>query len=106
MWLVPVLWEAARVLTPYTLDVRTLEETRDRNSWLVYLNGPPPRDWWVDREMPRILAAELIYPVILHPHGWLMDGYHRVGKVILAGGHSIQAVKFTWETLPPPFRVY
>jgi len=54
----------------------------------------------VEPELERIRSADLDYPIILHPNGWVMDGMHRIGKRLLAGELTIQAVQFDSNTLP------
>lgn len=103
-WEVSVLWEAAKGLTPETVDLTTLDETTELNLWICH---------WRDTthpkmvpELARIEAADLSYPVILHPAGWLMDGCHRVARALMTGRTTVQAVRFTPETLPPPWDAY
>jgi hypothetical protein len=55
-------------------------------------------------EMKRVMDADLSYPVILHPDGWLMDGFHRVARALREGRDIIPAVRFTAEALPTPDR--
>lgn len=101
-WEVPRLWEASAALPAELLDVHSLEEVHDADLWLSYYRHPThPK---MVPELDRIEAADLAYPVILHPDGWLMDGWHRVAKVLRSGGTKIRAVRFTVESLPPPDR--
>lgn len=82
------------------VEVRTLPELTDPGNWLT---GLP--DWghpWVEPEVPRIHAADLSYPILFHPDGWLMDGYHRVAKALWLGRTHLPCVRFTGFTLPPP----
>lgn len=100
-WEVPVLWEAAKDLTPETVELATLDEVTDPNLWICHWRDPThPR---VAPELARIEAADMSYPVIFHPAGWLMDGMHRIAKTLMAGGSTVQAVRFTPDTLPPPW---
>lgn len=100
-WEVPVLWEAAKGLTPETVELAILNEVTDPNFWICHWRDPThPR---VTPELARIEAADLSYPVIFHPAGWLMDGMHRVAKTLMSGGTTVQAVRFTQDTLPPPW---
>jgi len=100
-WEVGVLWEAAKGLTPETVDLTTLDEATDPNQWVFHWRDPTHP--WVVPELARIEAADLSYPVIFHPAGWLMDGMHRVAKTLMSGRTTIQAVRFTPDTLPPPW---
>ena len=97
-WVVADLWESARGLEPFELDLRDLPELSC--SWLAWIHN---RDHPIIRaEMPRVLAADRAYPVILHPRGWLMDGFHRVAQALLAGERKIMAVQFALPQLPLP----
>lgn len=99
-WVVGDLWATATAmaLIPFELDLNDLPELTC--SWLAWLHNQTHPV--VQAEMPRVVAADLTYPVVLHPDGWLMDGYHRVAKKILAGERKIMAVKFSPSQLPPP----
>jgi hypothetical protein len=52
--------------------------------------------------MSRVNDADLNYPIILHPEGWVMDGCHRIVRALREGRGTIRAVRFTRDTLPPP----
>ena len=100
-WEVSRLWEAAEGLTPETLDLATLDEVTNPNSWVSHWRDPThPK---VACELGQIEAADLSYPVIMHPRGWLMDGCHRVAKTLMSGRTTVQAVRLTPDTLPPPW---
>jgi len=99
-WDVVTLWEAAKGLTPETIDLTTLSETTDPDLWIHLWRDPThPR---MLLELARIEAADMSYPVILHPRGWLMDGCHRVAKTLMSGATTAEAVRLTPDTLPPP----
>jgi ParB-like chromosome segregation protein Spo0J len=51
--------------------------------------------------MERVIDADLSYPILIHPTGWLMDGYHRVARALMEGRKTLPAVQFTDDTLPP-----
>jgi hypothetical protein len=97
IWEVEDLWEASKNLPVVSVEIASLEEMSDPDYWIT----KAPDDPSIEDEMPRVLEADLSYPVILHPAGWMMDGYHRVYKALLRGDTHIRAVKFTPETLPP-----
>lgn len=48
----------------------------------------------------RVLNADLSYPILLSPDGWVMDGVHRIAKARLQGIRVITAIRF--EVMPPP----
>lgn len=47
-----------------------------------------------------INAVDLRYPIILSAEGRVMDGMHRVGKALLLGRSSIEAVQFSKDPEP------
>lgn len=47
-----------------------------------------------------IAEADLGFPIILSSDGRVMDGMHRVGKALLAGMASIEAVQFQNDPEP------
>jgi hypothetical protein len=47
-----------------------------------------------------IEEADLSYPIILSADGAVMDGMHRVAKVLLQGGQTIEAVQFAEDPAP------
>ena len=48
----------------------------------------------------RIEKANLKYPIILDPTGFIIDGWHRVAKAILKGNTTIKAIKL--NVMPEP----
>ena len=48
----------------------------------------------------RVEKANLKYPVILDPTGYVIDGWHRIVKAILKGKTEIKAVKL--NVMPEP----
>jgi hypothetical protein len=79
-WVVQKLWEAARGLPITLVAIDTIPYLFDEESWLK--NWDDPADDQVKFEHTRTQRADLAYPVILHPNGHLMDGYHRVCKAL------------------------
>jgi hypothetical protein len=47
-----------------------------------------------------MLDAGVSFPVILGPDGRVMDGMHRIARVLLGGRDQVSAVRFL--TLPEP----
>ena len=54
-------------------------------------------------QVKRMQEADLSYPIIQAPDGWIMDGYHRIAKAILEGHTTIKAVRL--PVLPDPDRI-
>lgn len=46
----------------------------------------------------RVFNANLEYPILLDPDGFIMDGWHRVCKALVFGIETVKAVRF--EKLP------
>lgn len=99
-WVVPRLWEASKALPITEVVIATLEEVTDPHGWLRHWRAPSHP--LVAPEMGRVLTADLDYPIILHPEGWVMDGCHRIVRALREGRSTIRAVRFTYETLPSP----
>ena len=53
--------------------------------------------------MKAVNDADLRYPIIIDEDGEIMDGRHRIMKVLLTGKKSIKAVRF--DKNPEPCRV-
>ncbi len=96
-WRVPDLWEASRDLPASEVCLDHLSEVHD--SWLAHWTDPSHP--LVAPEMERVRSADLSYPILLHPSGWLMDGYHRVARALMEGRKTLPAVRFTDDNLPP-----
>jgi len=54
-------------------------------------------------QMKRVMDADLNYPIIQAPDGWIMDGLHRIVKAIMEGKATIKAVRL--PVLPEPDRI-
>lgn len=98
-WDVSALWESSKWIKPHEVDVSDVK-ARCSGGWLDYL--PSLQHFEVAPEVKRLEAADLSYPIILHPAGWVMDGYHRIGKAFMQGHVKIWAVQFTDGSLPLP----
>lgn len=42
-----------------------------------------------------VSECDMKYPVILHPKGWVMNGWHRIAKALLEGKTTIDAIRLT-----------
>lgn len=100
VWNVPDLWEASKGLPVEDLPLSEVVELDDPTVWLHFWKTPG--NPVVACEMPRVLAADLSYPILLRPDGGMLDGYHRVAKALIAGDTHIKAVRFTEENMPKP----
>ena len=99
----------------YAWDVdRLVSLTKDSERLEVELNSIRELDetfWFGDKSdkptcraivehMRLIEKSDLIYPIILSSDGRVMDGMHRVGKALLEGRKSIEAVQFSQDPEP------
>jgi len=94
-WDVGTLFAASKDLEPYDLQLSALDlsmpfATADTISLFCY-------------QMKRVQDADLSYPIIQAPDGWIMDGLHRIVKAIMNGATTIKAVRL--PVLPEPDRI-
>lgn len=95
IWDAGTLFAAAKDLEPYDLQLSALNldiPFPDSSTLALFLF-----------QAKRVLDADLEYPIIQAPDGWIMDGLHRVAKAILEGKTTIKAVRL--PALPKPDRV-
>lgn len=90
-WSVPRLFELARTLP--VMDVQI-----DHLSVYYTYEKLTLRDMVM--HMKAIDAADLSKPIILDEDGELMDGRHRLMKVMLSGAETIKVVRFQKNPLP------
>ena len=99
----------------YAWDIdRLVALTKDSERLEVELNSIRELDetfWFGDKSdkptcraivehMRLIEKSDLNYPIILSSDGRVMDGMHRVGKALLEGRKSIEAVQFSPDPEP------
>jgi hypothetical protein len=60
----------------------------------------PPTVRLIIEHVQLIQDVDISYPVILGPDGRVMDGMHRIARLILDGRTTVRAVRI--EDLPPP----
>jgi len=51
-------------------------------------------------QMKRVQEADLSFPIVQNPNGFIIDGWHRVCKAILNGQTTIKAVRLV--VMPEP----
>ena len=95
VWESGTLFAAAKDLEPYDLQLSALDlatpfATSDTIALFCY-------------QMKRVQDADLSYPIIQAPDGWIMDGLHRIVKAIMNGETTIKAVRL--PVLPEPDRI-
>ena len=52
-----------------------------------------------DGHWKRIENANMSYPILIGPEGWIIDGIHRFCKAVVKGDTTIKAYKFTKELM-------
>jgi hypothetical protein len=98
-WNVSDLWKAAEGVEPELIrieDVVDIEELLDSHTWSA---GPMSVREILDH-VDRIANADLGYPIVLTPEGWIGDGCHRIIKAWREGRQDILVVKL--KTMPSP----
>ena len=94
-WNASTLFQAAKDLVPYDLQLAALD-----------LDRPFPSATTLSLflfQAKRVSEADLSHPIIQAPDGWIMDGCHRIAKAILEGRTTIKAVRL--PVLPEPDRI-
>ena len=97
-------WDVDRLIA-LTAGLKTealpLDQIRELDEPYWYgPGGALPTCRSVAEHMRLVQAADLRYPIIVCPQGYIMDGMHRVVKAWLEGRDSIKAYRLT--TLPEP----
>ncbi|MCA9882229.1 MAG: chromosome partitioning protein ParB [Anaerolineae bacterium] len=97
-WRASTLWRLSEQYPVEHVPLDSFDWT-NRNFQCGALSDPP---LWRDigDHMRRILAADLQYPIIISPHGNIMDGMHRILKCYAFGLPTIQAVRL--PQMPEP----
>lgn len=91
-WDVEDLWKAAAGLEPELVpvaEVADLEEILDSHTWS---DGPMTVRDILDH-VDRMADADLSYPIILTPEGWIGDGVHRLLKAWREGRERVLVVR-------------
>lgn len=94
-WGTSTMYKAAQELEPYDLQLAALNldvqfPLADTIANFCY-------------QYKRVMDADLSYPIIQAPDGWIMDGYHRIAKAILEGRTTIKCVRL--KVLPEVDRI-
>lgn len=100
-WQVTDLWELAselpvREMKPVDLpEFDKLMDNQAGNVWWSRARGVRGvfSMWDFRIHCERVLKTDLNYPIILNPHGGLMDGVHRVMKALILG-EKVKVVQF------------
>lgn len=99
IWYIDRLWTLAAGLPEEELPIDQVRQL-DEVTWFSERWGVRPTCRLVIEHCKRILDADLSYPVILDPRGYVLDGVHRIGKAMLAGQSTVRAVRI--RIMPPP----
>ena len=95
IWDAGTLFKASKGLKPYDLQLSAIDLSNrfsDYSSMANFLY-----------QMKRVQEADLSYPIIQAPDGWIMDGYHRIVRAIFDGATTIKCIRLT--VLPEPDRI-
>lgn len=94
-WRPKDIWAAADVLPTYDIPIMAL--LTDQNPW-----DDVGTDFMTFLAHAKLVNdADLSYPIILTPSGYIADGRHRLGKAIINGHTTIKAKRLT--KMPEPF---
>lgn len=96
-WDVDRLVELSREFETKEIVVESIREL-DEPRWFDKNDPPTCRD--LIEHYRLIQEADLSYPIILSEEGRIMDGMHRVAKVVLEGRETIDAVQFDKDPKP------
>ena len=97
-WDVDRLVELSRDFPVVEVPLTSIREV-DSNYWFGGDFGDPTVRNVVDH-MRLVQRVDLAFPIILGVDGRVMDGMHRIARVLLDGRTTIRAVRF--ETHPEP----
>ncbi|MEZ9511894.1 hypothetical protein AB4304_05160 [Vibrio breoganii] len=98
IWDVIKLVEMAQAMPVITVPLDAIQEL-DEAFWYD-LGGAKPTCRNIVEHAKLIQQTELNYPIILCHEGRVMDGMHRVCKVLMQGETHIKAVQFTTPIAP------
>ncbi len=93
VWAVARLIEYGKDLEPFDIPLSAIDISRKP----FKAGTMTARE--VAEHVKRTLEADLQYPVIMDPDGYIMDGWHRVMRALVEGRETIKAVRF--EKMPP-----
>lgn len=99
-WDLECIRTAAEAIPITMKSVGSIPEVSDPDCWLNCL--PDLGHPLVKPELCEMWSSHGSDPLILHPSWWVMDGYHRLGKLILEGVVAVPVREFSWDNLPPP----
>jgi len=91
-WDVKDLWKAAEGIEPVSMPIRyvlNIEQFLDSHSWSA---GKMSVREILDHA-DRIDNADLSYPILLTPDGYVADGCHRIVRALKEGRDSILVIK-------------
>lgn len=97
-WDVDRLIELTKDFAVKTIGIESIREL-DENCWFDEEGDEPTVRAFIDHAR-LIEEANLDYPIILSEKGRVMDGMHRVGKALLLGRKTIDAVQFKEDPEP------
>ena len=95
IWMVKDLWSAAAGLPVEQVALTSLEHRES-----IFDHPVKAKEWAT--EIQRILDADLGYPIIQTPAGWIADGMHRLIKAHLLGCKTIKVVRISQMPTPAP----
>jgi len=97
-WTIAHLVECAKELEVFDLDIKSFSFANTVSFGNDLLT--------IAAHVKKVNDADLKYPIILHPEGYILDGRHRMTKALISGKDTIKAVRFGYSNLPAPSSTY
>lgn len=88
-WKVSTIWKAAENLPVQLLPLSDFEWEMGQDRWFKSYIQPTVLN--ILGHHKRILDADLRFPIIVCPNGFVLDGMHRICKAWLLGKQTIKA---------------
>jgi hypothetical protein len=96
-WEVSTIWSAAHDGITEEIPLLSLESELDKDRWYQGYDTPTIKS--IVHHFERVQRADLKFPIILSPGGFVLDGIHRIIKARLEGRTTILAIRL--KQLPP-----
>lgn len=93
-WRVQTLWKAAQEFEPTIVSIEKFQHELDEDRWYQSYQKPTIRSMM--QHFKRVQRADLSYPIITSPKGFILDGIHRLVKAILTNQETILVVQLTY----------
>lgn len=99
------IWQAAKYMPREVIELATISDQIEDTVWgrtvlqTIQANELIEHEG-VKKHVRRVFSADLSYPIILAPDGYILDGFHRLIKYILRKRRHIPVIRL--KSLPEP----